>query len=517
MATNNNLLTKRPFVKILPLTNKVEMTQNPLAMRGESPVLQNWVVIPQEQFLSELYVSGHKINNPLLYPDKIRFLDTDEIKKINGGTGCYVKEKVARYSICLQSIILIKSLASLLGNPLHFTDGNLTPSDEQKLTLQEWQQSWISDNMEENFFQAVKSERSTGDCAMAFWIKGKDYGCKIFSFLNGDHLFPHYDDYGRLSKFVRQYSEMDEEGTTIVTKIEIYDDKYVTTFTKNDAKGANKVADKLKSIIKKLSDNKNEYNYNIDGYTQDGEAVPHGFDAIPVVYHRDMFGACWTPVQDNIDDYEMSMSLLCESNKAYAFPIIVLLGAEANIQGGTDGRPYAITSPDSNAKVDLLTHGDASESFKLQLDTMLKNILMGSFTVIPPEVKSGDLPGVAIKLIYAPSLEKAMADAKEWNPFVDDMVKLYTFARKTAMNKRDYDTISVHGEILPYVHQNTAETVTLICKAVTAGVLSIETALEHNPFSAPDEKSRVLREEVSNELNNTKESLIPNPDNTNIS
>lgn len=31
---------------------------------------------------------------------------------------------------------------------------------------------------------------------------------------------------------------------------------------------------------------------------------------------------------------------------------------------------------------------------------------MGSFVVMPPEVKSGDLPGVAIKLIYSPSLEK---------------------------------------------------------------------------------------------------------------
>lgn len=52
-------------------------------------------------------------------------------------------------------------------------------------------------------------------------------------------------------------------------------------------------------------------------------------------------------------------------------------------------------------------------------------IFMGSFVVMPPEVKSGDLPGVAIKLIYSPSLEKAMIDCKEFDESIDKMKRLF--------------------------------------------------------------------------------------------
>ena len=68
---------------------------------------------------------------------------------------------------------------------------------------------------------------------------------------------------------------------------------------------------------------------------------------------------------------------------------------------------------------------EASQSFELQINTLLKMIFMGSFVVMPPEVKSGDLPGVAIKLIYSPSLEKAMIDCKEFDESIDKMKRLF--------------------------------------------------------------------------------------------
>ncbi|MBT0711501.1 hypothetical protein INE74_00414 [Bacteroides ovatus CL03T12C18] len=73
----------------------------------------------------------------------------------------------------------------------------------------------------------------------------------------------------------------------------------------------------------------------------------------------------------------------------------------------------------------FMNRPEASQSFELQINTLLKMIFMGSFVVMPPEVKSGDLPGVAIKLIYSPSLEKAMIDCKEFDESIDKMKRLF--------------------------------------------------------------------------------------------
>lgn len=109
--------------------------------------------------------------------------------------------------------------------------------------------------------------------------------------------------------------------------------------------------------------------------------------------------------QDNIDKYELAISHLCQNNMAYAFPIMLLKGEDVEIQGDMYGAVKAITmGKDDDAG--FMNRPEASQSFELQINTLLKMIFMGSFVVMPPEVKSGDLPGVAIKLIYSPSLEK---------------------------------------------------------------------------------------------------------------
>ena len=136
----------------------------------------------------------------------------------------------------------------------------------------------------------------------------------------------------------------------------------------------------------------------------------------------------------------------------------------------------------------LLTKADASESFKLQLETQLRNIFLGSFTVTPPEVKSGDLPGVAIKLIYSPALELAMSDAREWDLFIDDMVAIFKEGySKEVGHVSGFNSISVKGQITPYIHQNVAELMNILCQGVLAGTLSVESAASNVPYGEKDE------------------------------
>ena len=106
-------------------------------------------------------------------------------------------------------------------------------------------------------------------------------------------------------------------------------------------------------------------------------------------------------------------------------------------------------------KVSTLQAESASDSYMKQLDTLYKMIYEQSFAVIPPELRSGDLPGVAIKLLYSPAVEKAMSDAPEWQPFLNDMVRIFSFGYGIEVEMTsDFATLPLKYWIRPYVHIN---------------------------------------------------------------
>ena len=123
--------------------------------------------------------------------------------------------------------------------------------------------------------------------------------------------------------------------------------------------------------------------------------------------------------------------------------------------------------------------------------------MMGSFIVTPPEVRSGDLPGVAIKLIYSPALENAMNDANDWNAFIDDMFELFTYGYGIEKKmSAQFNEINAHATIEPYIHENSAEVIQLLSQSVMSNILSVETAIEKNPFSMTDEQKRTLKQMI---------------------
>lgn len=78
-------------------------------------------------------------------------------------------------------------------------------------------------------------------------------------------------------------------------------------------------------------------------------------------------------------------------------------------------------------KASYLSSQSASESYMKQIDTLYKMIYEQSFSVIPPELKSGDLPAAALKILYSPAYEKAMIDAAEYQDVLRDMVELFAY------------------------------------------------------------------------------------------
>lgn len=467
-----DLLVRRAFVRPMPQ----QFNPSALTRRPERAIAPNdntlWRIVPSGQFISEYYPSGHRINDPTYYRDRIKY---DEDKKQ------FYTEKVVRCAFPFQMIITAQHLVHLAGNDIRHELTDPKNNEATQDIFLEWQKGWLNENVETRLYHFYKSAFITGEAASVFYIKDKKMGIKNLSSLYGDTLYPHFDSItGKLDKFARKFSDYDEENEEYAQWLEVWDEKFLYRYRK-DLKGLKGAATKIKEA------------FGLEGWSLVSKES-HGFNRVPVVYHRCEDGACWSFVQDAIDQYELAVSYLCQNNMAYAFPIMVLQGDNVEIQGDIYGQVKAITA-DKDSKIGYLERSDNTAAFELQLNTLLRQIFLGSFAVMPPEIKSGDLPGVAIKLIYSPSLDRAMLDAKEFDHVIDDFKDLFTYAYGIQESKSSqFDSLNILSYIVPYVHQNTAEIINNLVQAKSAGILSAETASEQTTYGKNCEYAKIVAE-----------------------
>ena len=474
----NQIKTKKPFRRIAPdlLAGFSIIAIN----TGESVVAQTpretYSIVSQSEFLREYYPSGHKIHDPSYYADRIK---TDD----KGNKYMHFVERVA---FDMQQVITTKQLTHLCGNPIEFTNSDTKKGTSQQSILNDFKQLWIKKNMEIAWYEAAKSEKITGDAALVgYFDENKEFGCRVFSYLNEEVLLPHYDSVtGKLSMFGRLYKRYDVDGESVMDEVlEVWTKTDVTTYVKSIGGS---------SSMRRISNNIRRF--FTDECSIEGEPRLHGFPFLPVAYKRNEQGACWSPVQSCIDQYEKAVSQLCENNKISAFRILYLQGDDIDIQYDSTGTPTAIVGEkETDAK--YLERADVSTAFETQLKILTQNIFQGTFTVLPPEVKGGDLAGVTIKLLYSPAIEKAITEAKEWDGFIDQTVKIFKTGCGIESKKSfNFESLDVKGEIKPYVHQNDMEIINNINSSVLAGSLSYETAGEIHPYRAINEVDRIQKE-----------------------
>jgi hypothetical protein len=215
-----------------------------------------------------------------------------------------------------------------------------------------------------------------------------------------------------------------------------------------------------------------------------------------VAYKRDENGACWSFSQGSIDQYELAFSQLVQNNTAFAFPIMYMKGEEVSLIGDMTGAVKGITMAE-NEDAGFLNTPNGSDLFTLQLSTLYKLIYEQSFAVIPPEVRSGDMPGVAVKLLYSPAVEFAMKDAQEYQSFLDGMVRIYMNGYGTEIGQiSSFNKLEIYSWILPYVPQNDSELINNLAVAVQNGFESRQTASEKIPMIAKNsEWERIMKEQ----------------------
>lgn len=488
------ILTKKPFFTISSTRNVMSMT--PVTDKHNTVDRDNdkalYYILSQEEMLRQYYPSGHKINNELLFPD---------IWKKDPETNKWYKQSITRCALAFQQIITTKHIIHIVGNDVQFElsedekssqkDGlggeledsiELQDDDSTKL-LSIFKSGWIDLDMEIRFYEAVRSYMITADCAIVGFIqKDGTPSFRTFSFLNDDKLYPHVNSItGEMELFARKYYDYDDEGEAVTEWVEVWDDTYIYR-CKHSLKPTN-----VTSFIKTI--------FGLNGF-EIVEQVRHGFPFCPVAYARNEDGPCWSAGQQTIENFEEALSYFFENNKAFAFPILLLSGDGIELHGDMNGSVKSISIDSSDGDAHFLENNDISASYNTLLTKFYDLIYEQTFTVKPPELKSGDLPGVALKLLYSPAIECAICDAQKLQPFLNKLVKMVKFSWGLKKEcQADLMKLGINAWIEPYVHQNDSELVTNLATAVQNNIISCKTASERlSKYTKNDEFERILKQ-----------------------
>lgn len=477
------ILTREPFYEILPNGYKSHRT----VRRGQkvyepvdNPLMR---ILTQADFLRMYYPSGHAINDPLLYPDVV---------KRNPENGKTYVQPIIRTAFAFQNVISTKQRVHITGNDIQFELSGKVGTEYEEAQKQRdfvtFRQGWLDMDMEYNFYEFTEY-KIVGDAAVVgYFDKDGHARARTLSYLKGDTLYPHQDPItGEMELFARKYADYDENGSFSNEFVEIWDDKYLYRAKRGIPKnGVQKIVEKIKDF------------FGISGY-EIYEQKEHGFNFCPVAYYRDPMGPCFLPAQDTIETYEEAFSYFCENNRAYAFPIMWSKGDGVNFQPDEiTGAVKYIEIEDPDGDAGFLQKAEVSNAFNTQLKLLYDMIYEQCFGVKPPELKSGDLPGVAVKLLFSPAIEQAIHDAQRLQPFLNQLVRIVKFAYGFEKNCQSaLMNLSINAWIEPYIHQNTAELTQNLANAVQNGFLSIKTASERlSMYSRNDEYERIMQENL---------------------
>lgn len=486
------VIVKEAFTRLVPSASltpigeaKSISSAGPLSYSYENPARQP---MTQADFMREYDVNAHRINSLKYYPNAL-------LKDNNGKVAAKIRSRIA---VAWQKRILVKRLATLTGNNVNIRLSNSKRTAKDQQMLNDFREGWENKNMENLIYQSLRADGIVADVAANLFMDKGNVGWRVFSFLDGDVLYPHYDPLtGRLAVFGRKYTIRDSKDNVVYEYLDVWDDKFYIRY-KQARKGVAGVVNKVKEV------------FGSNGWVVDMEKKAHGFPRIPIAYDR--YGEpFWANSQDCADLYELTVSQLAENNQAYALRILYALGGEIEMISNMDGTPSMINSTEPNTKVGFLEPADSSRSFELQLNILEKAIMRNSFASETPELKSGsDLSSLTVRMLMMDSYQQALLDAQHFQPFIDDIVELFKYGYGIETGRSsDFEMLKVKAEIFPYVFMSETEQVSNIMQLRSAGALSKQTASEmayELGYGINSEYERIVSEE-RNEMLGTHQAV----------
>lgn len=400
------------------------------------------VRVSQVKFYNEFFPTGHKIFDPVWYPNI-------EIKDKDGKTIDFYD--VNRVSVPIQQMSIDIILAHLLGNKIYLVDGTL----KENPALPFYKEYWATRNIDTAIYEFIKSVLSLGDGAVLFYRDESELKWQILSLFNGDEFNMEYDKYGDPVRFYKYYDNM----------CDVYDKEYCVT-------------------------------YEMDNEWKPISKVSHGFKGIPATYRFRKDGAFWSRSQSNIDNLEKMLSRLSEDNRKKFKSLYHLKthdpkSVKTQSSGLTD---MVITDTDGDFK--LISGASMSEQFKFEFETQLELIFNALGIVFPKHKSSGDMPTGSMKMMFYPTERVVMPLIHEFDGAIDeinDIVK-QGFVSENEEHTSAIAEGNIRASIRMFTPQDDTSKVDSIVKLKKDGVISGETAAEESPYAANNEEIRKEKE-----------------------
>lgn len=467
LSDPQKLRAKKPFVRGLD-RGSIQKTRGAVqvgdALEARLPMFKSYEVT-QERFVKELDPLSHDV----LFDENIPSIC------VKIADGDYRDIKYQKMAIPFQRNIKNKQVMHLASNPMQFTILDTNPSDREREDFIVFKQYWNLRNQDGMKNKMVDTQLSYGDAGLLYYFdyKGR-IKSRILSFADGYVLCPHNDQNGdRILESV--YYVKDN-----VEYIDSYDDTYMYRYT-NDGEIT--------------SEDATGWRWH--------EPIAHGFDEIPLITKRG--DVAWNNVQPIIECYEELYNVFNAIQKRFGWGIFYVKGKfKDNGQKIAGSVVLNDTSLEGKGDAKFLTPPSPEGTIDT-LNLMLESIQLGSSTtfLLPKDVKtSGDISGVAIFLTQSLDIENATQKVIEWQNVADKMVRLFKqgLAKELVNNGErptaitDFEQLNIGAQFKIWKPLNEYEFNQMVAMMKNAGILSVESGIELNTLSKPDEKMRLQRE-----------------------
>jgi hypothetical protein len=448
-----------------PVKTEVYLTDT---VRATLPGIKK-VPVTQETFCAELDPYSHDV----LFDDNVPAIT---VKTQKGG---YMELKQYRVAIPFQKIICNKQVRHLCTNHMQHTLLNTDPTEKQSKDFIRIKQGWEQKNMEALKTTFVRQQKSYGDAALLFFMENGRVGARNICFDDGYTIITHKNQNG---KHVLEclYYEVDE-----IEYIDCYDDEKMTRFTNDVVVGA---------------DGKVTANWNRH------EAVYHGFSENPLITKRG--DVAWNEGQTFITSFEAMWNTFIVIQKRHGWGIIYIKGQIQDNAKKIAGNVVLVDnsgSPESDAKIldspDPQHSIDTLKAMKQQIE-----IATGTTFILPEDINiSSDISGLAVELTQELDMNTAMSGVGEWQNVASKMMRLFVegFAKELVNTGEegyeaaitDFSSLRIQSQLQVWKPRSEEAHNIMVEAAKGAGIISLQTAVEKNTLSSPDEMMRLKREE----------------------
>lgn len=397
----------------------------------------------------------HDVFNPGIRPDKKVRIDPDDmdndatrIMKSDGELKeGYRLEKVARIGLDLPNLIVNRHASMIFGNDVGLI---CTPADDDQKTvlsvINKIRNAVKEKTINRRIAKILFSCKEVAELWYAVPVDRKDqtkksskYGistpfkmrCAILNPMQGDQLYPYFDETGDMIAFSRFYYRQDQK---------LMKHTFFETWTDEE------------HMVWERKGNGFE---PIDGfYNNAGEPTPQDnvIGKIPVIFgHQD--ATEYEKVMNLIDRLEKLLSNFADTNDYHASPKIFVTGT---IHGfSKKGESGAILEGEDGAKAEYLSWASAPESVKLEIENLLKFIY--TLTQTPDlsfdSVKGLNLSGVSLKLLFTDAYLKVLDHREVFDDYLQRRYNLLAaFVGKMDVKLQDAaEQIEIEPEIHPFI------------------------------------------------------------------